>query len=116
MDDKNLGKIVTIHGSGIRETDKGEKSTIGEIGDTLMMGANKKSYIVPKGEIKPNTEKEKTPLQLLREEAAALGIEGADRMNTVQVTKALEDKKAALAKVNAGGSGGLLDGDNGGNE
>ena len=50
--ERNLGVIVKIYGSGIRETDKGEKTTVGEIGDTLMMGENRKSYVVPKGEEK----------------------------------------------------------------
>lgn len=50
--DTNLGVIVKIYGSGIRETDKGEKTTVGEIGDTLMMGENRKSYVVPRGEEK----------------------------------------------------------------
>lgn len=51
-EDKNLGVIVKKHTSGIRETKDGHKCHDGEVGDTLMMGTNRKIYIVPAAEMK----------------------------------------------------------------
>ena len=88
-DDKNLGVITTKHSSGMRETDKGFKVFDGEIGDTVMMG--KKTYIVKAGAAK--TDKAPSELDMLRTEAIALGIDGAEKMNKATVIKAIEAKK-----------------------
>ena len=108
-DDKNLGVITTKHPSGMRETDKGFKVFDGEIGDTVMMG--KKSYIVKAGGAK--TDKAPSELDILRTEAIALGIEGADKMNKATVLKAIEAKKGTPPQLPLGGNGGGDDNNDG---
>ena len=91
---KNLGVIKTVHPSGMRETDKGHKVFEGSVGDTVLMEPGKKAYIVKAGEVKKETAPQKTELDNLREEATALGVEGAEKMNKATVVKAIADKKA----------------------
>lgn len=59
-EDKSLGVIVVKHPSGMRETKDGHKSNTGEVGDTLWMGTDRKTYVVTKAEMKErskNTQK-----------------------------------------------------------
>lgn len=47
--DQSLGVFIVKHPSGMLETDKGEKSFQGNIGDTFRRGVDGKTYIVAKG-------------------------------------------------------------------
>lgn len=47
--EENLGVFIIKHPSGMLETDKGEKSFQGNLGDTFMRGVDGKTYIKPKG-------------------------------------------------------------------
>ena len=77
---ENLGVITKAHPSGMRETDKGFKVFDGNVGDTVMQEQGKKAYIVKADEAKKQTVVQKTELEVLREEAIALGIDGGDKM------------------------------------
>lgn len=62
-EEKNLGVIVVKHPSGMRETKDGHKTNSGEIGDMLMMGTDRKTFIITKAEMKErgkNTQKNTT--------------------------------------------------------
>lgn len=51
-EDKILGVLVVKHPSGMRETKDGHKSNVGELGDTLWMGTDRKTYVVSKADMK----------------------------------------------------------------
>lgn len=54
--EQNLGVFVIKHPSGMLETDKGEKSFQGNLGDTLIRGIDGKCYIKAKGSKLPSEE------------------------------------------------------------
>lgn len=69
--EQNLGVFVIKHPSGMLETDKGERSFQGNIGDTFRRGVDGKTYIVAKGAKAPKEESVQiAAAEVLTQEAA----------------------------------------------
>ena len=90
--EENLGTFIKKHPSGMLETNKGEKSFQGNIGDVFMRGEDGKTFIVAKESVGKETKAEKA------------AREAAEKAEADRIL-AEEEEAARIAAENAANEG-----------
>ncbi|MDD2267657.1 hypothetical protein [Sulfuricurvum sp.] len=117
----DLGVIVKKHESGIRQTDKGHQFMTGNIGDTLVRGADKKCRLISKDEMRER-EASAVPKETAAQKRARLAAEAVQNGNPGSTADTGSSQNGAGAggdtgvtgtDENGAGSGGTGTGDTG---
>lgn len=101
----DLGVIVKKHESGIRETDKKNQFMTGNVGDTLVRGADRKCRLISKEEMRER-EANVAPKETSAQKKARLAAEAALSGNTGVNVVAEADQNGTVTDGTGTGSTG----------